>query len=385
MGFCISFKLCTECCPFICQCSARLIGLKSCRSAAPRSTSPRHIFLFFLFLFLVLSFFRLKRLQHPVAVNRLTMPERHNVPPSHEELPSDIYEDLTELDPSPMAESPTGSVRSDSRASKPSNLHNCNLDSSNHDNQNSNQNNNQNNNHNQNRHQAPPFGKLSLWLARTQRYSSYAFTSFLSLHFTTTALVPLVTRSVHTADSSLLLARTVYQSQPTLEYLLIPCSLGVHILSGVGLRLRRHYLARKRYGQAPSFWARQSWSPTSVAGWVLVPPLAAHAIVLRIVPLLVEGSSADVGLGYVSHGFAYHSRRLAWWLNAGFYTGFVTVACFHVVNGMCFLFFFLSLSPSYGFPVYRNLGFFYISCRYNLFTFSFYPPKNYRPQKIPPT
>ena len=73
-----------------------------------------------------------------------------------------------------------------------------------------------------------------------------------------------------------------------------------------------------------------------MTGWMLVPPLTTHAVILRVVPLLVDGSSADVGLGYVAHGFAYHGRRLAWWLNAGFYTGFVAVACFHVVNGMFF-------------------------------------------------
>ena len=91
-------------------------------------------------------------------------------------------------------------------------------------------------------------------------------------------------------------------------------------------------MATKRYGKAPSFWDKREWSATSIAGWLLLPPLAAHAIVLRVVPLYVDGGSADVGLQYVSHGFNYHGR-IGWWLNSIYYAGFVGVASWHVVNG----------------------------------------------------
>ncbi|KAF8419538.1 hypothetical protein EV426DRAFT_272624 [Tirmania nivea] len=36
-----------------------------------------------------------------------------------------------------------------------------------------------------------PSSSVSLWLTRSQRYSSYVFTSFLGLHLTTTSLIPL--------------------------------------------------------------------------------------------------------------------------------------------------------------------------------------------------
>lgn len=69
-----------------------------------------------------------------------------------------------------------------------------------------------------------------------------------------------------------------------------------------------------------------------MAGWLLLPPLLAHSLVLRVIPLYLDGGSADVGLQYISHGFDYHGR-IGWWLNAVYYVGFVTVASTHVVNG----------------------------------------------------
>ena len=45
-------------------------------------------------------------------------------------------------------------------------------------------------------------------------------------------------------------------------------------------------------------------SGTSVAGYVLVPLLAGHTFVNRILPLWVEGGSSGVGLQYLAHGFA---------------------------------------------------------------------------------
>ncbi|KAF8456596.1 hypothetical protein BGX38DRAFT_1162091 [Terfezia claveryi] len=235
------------------------------------------------------------------------MSRRINVLPVLEEL------DMMELEPSPIADSPTDifsasfASSSDSRPhsretlSKASTLN-------------------------------APSSSVFLWLIRSQRYSSYVFTSFLGLHLTTTSLIPLLTNSISSSDNALLLARTAYQSTPLLETLLIPGALTVHVLSGIGLRLCRHCLAKKRYGKAPAFWEKRVWSTTSIAGWLLLPPLVAHAIVLRVVPLYVDGGSADVGLQYVTHGFNYHGR-IGWWLNSCFYTGFVGTATWHVVNG----------------------------------------------------
>jgi len=38
----------------------------------------------------------------------------------------------------------------------------------------------------------------------------------------------------------------------------------------------------------------------------LVPLISGHVLVNRITPLIVEGGSSGVGLGFVSHGVSYH-------------------------------------------------------------------------------
>jgi hypothetical protein len=146
-------------------------------------------------------------------------------------------------------------------------------------------------------------------VTRIQRYSSYAFTLFGAFHITNTSLIPLITQSVPDADNYLLLTRPYYQSLP-FEPLLITGALGLHLSSGVALRLfrRRHQI--HRYG-ADTFSERRQikWPPvsfTSMTGYILAPLVVGHAFVNRVLPLLYEGGSANVGLEYVSHGFAKH-------------------------------------------------------------------------------
>ncbi|KLU90614.1 hypothetical protein MAPG_10466 [Magnaporthiopsis poae ATCC 64411] len=92
------------------------------------------------------------------------------------------------------------------------------------------------------------------YLTRIQRWSSYTFTIFASVHLATTSLVPLVTQSVAASESYLLLSREIYQTRLS-EPLLVTIPLVAHVASGMVLRL---------------------------------------------------GDSADVGLAYVAHGFARH-------------------------------------------------------------------------------
>ena len=82
------------------------------------------------------------------------------------------------------------------------------------------------------------------------------------------------------------------------------------MLSGVALRVYRRRQAAKRYG-AESHRERKAipWprvSGTSALGFALVPLVGAHAVVNRILPLWQEGGNANIGLEYVSHGFARH-------------------------------------------------------------------------------
>lgn len=53
-----------------------------------------------------------------------------------------------------------------------------------------------------------------------------------------------------------------------------------------------------------------------------------HAFVNRALPLAVEGDSANIGLAYVSHGFARHAA-VSW----AAYAGLLVAGCGHMVWG----------------------------------------------------
>jgi hypothetical protein len=168
-------------------------------------------------------------------------------------------------------------------------------------------------------------------VTRIQRYSSYAFTIFASFHITNTSIIPLITRSVPAADTYLLLTRPFYQSLP-FEPILITGALGLHMSTGLALRLFRRRQQVHRYGAENAEERRRlAWPPvtwTSATGYLLVPLVLGHAFINRVVPLLYEGGSANVGLEYVSHGFAKHPL-ISW---VGF-TALVTVGSWHIVGG----------------------------------------------------
>jgi len=144
-------------------------------------------------------------------------------------------------------------------------------------------------------------------------------------------MIPLITRSVQSADSYLLLTRPYYQSLP-FEPLLITAPLALHISSGLALRLFRRRQQVHRYG-AESFTERRQlkWPPVSgisIAGYILTPMVLGHAFVNRVLPLLYEGGSANVGLEYVSHGFAKHPI-----ISFAGFTVLVAVGSWHFVCG----------------------------------------------------
>jgi len=63
-------------------------------------------------------------------------------------------------------------------------------------------------------------------------------------------------------------------------------------------------------------------------GFALVPLLGLHVLVMRATPLVVEGGSSGVGLGYASHGI---TRNPIFW-NA-FYVLFVAAGVWHFAGG----------------------------------------------------
>ncbi|KAK8023694.1 hypothetical protein PG993_011760 [Apiospora rasikravindrae] len=186
------------------------------------------------------------------------------------------------------------------------------------------------------------------YLTRIQRYSSYTFALFAGMHVANTSIFPLVYRSVPYSEPFLLMAREVYQTRFS-EPLLVALPILAHITSGVAIRLIRRSHNLQRYGGAtPGMYAlhrsktsnstssssssnSNGWpmlSYTAISGYVLAPVLASHIFMNRVLPLMVEGDSSNIGLQYVAHGFARHGPPS--WVAYG---ALITIGVGHMVWG----------------------------------------------------
>lgn len=141
-----------------------------------------------------------------------------------------------------------------------------------------------------------------------------------------------MTRSVPASEPYLLLTRPIYQA-PGLEHLVLTIPTIIHVAAGMALRNIRASRRARLYGAETraqrntlSWWPRVSLQAR--IGYFIAPMLGLHALVNRATPVMVEGGSSGVGLGYVAHGVA---RRPAFW-NV-FYLLFVTASVWHFVGG----------------------------------------------------
>lgn len=106
-----------------------------------------------------------------------------------------------------------------------------------------------------------------------------------------------------------------------------------HVISGITLRNIRASRRARLYGAETRaqrtllrFWPRVSIQAKT--GYVVIPLVGLHVLVNRVTPVLVEGGSSSVGLGYVAHGIA---RSPVFW-NL-FYVAFVAASVWHFVGG----------------------------------------------------
>lgn len=172
------------------------------------------------------------------------------------------------------------------------------------------------------------------YLTAVQRYSSYVFSAFATMHIVNTSIVPLITRSVPASEPYLLLTRPYYQS-PLAEPLVVIIPLYAHILSGLALRIYRRNQNAKRFGDAYSaenkksflvkFWPKLS--AVSKLGYQLTALTVGHMAINRFIPKFAAGGS-NVDLSYVSHAFAKHPVVSY----AGF-SALLTVGCLHITWG----------------------------------------------------
>ncbi|KAL7785615.1 hypothetical protein V8C37DRAFT_393598 [Trichoderma ceciliae] len=187
------------------------------------------------------------------------------------------------------------------------------------------------------------------YLTRMQKYSSYAMSVFTTMHLANVSLIPAVTRSVAGSETYLLMARELYQTTIT-EPLLVGLPVLTHIGSGIALRLLRRSENIRRYGgSTPGMYALmrsrtdggtaassrssvQLWPPLSWISWsgyLYAAFWGAHVLMNRVLPLATEGDSSNIGLAYVSHGFARHPMIATF-----AYRGLIGVGCSHMVWGL---------------------------------------------------
>ncbi|PMB71594.1 hypothetical protein BM221_001684 [Beauveria bassiana] len=179
------------------------------------------------------------------------------------------------------------------------------------------------------------------YLSRIQRYSSYAMSVFTTLHLANVSLIPAAQRSVAASETYLLMTREIYQT-PLLEPLLVAAPAALHVGAGIALRLLRRRANMRRYGGGtPAMYALHRsqtgaaalslWPPfsyISASGYALAVFSAAHVWANRLLPLAVDGDSANIGLAYVAHSFARHPviAHAAYW-------GLIASAAGHMVWG----------------------------------------------------
>lgn len=179
---------------------------------------------------------------------------------------------------------------------------------------------------------------LTHTVTRIQKYSSYAMSVFTSLHLCNVSLIPATTGSVDASETYLLMTREIYQTSFA-EPLLVALPFVAHVGSGMALRLVRRSQNVKRYGGAGSHtspWPPLSW--ISLSGYALTAFYSAHVFTNRVLPILVEGDSSNIGLAYVAHGFARHP-----YLSQIAYVGLIATAAGHTVWGAAR---WLGLAPS---------------------------------------
>lgn len=141
-----------------------------------------------------------------------------------------------------------------------------------------------------------------------------------------------MTRSVSASETYLLLTRPIYQA-PGLEHLVLTIPVITHIAAGIALRNIRGSRRARLYGAETraqrsllSFWPR--FSLQARTGYMITPLIGLHVLVNRFTPVMVDGGSSGVGLGYVAHGIA---RSPVFW-NI-FYVAFVSASVWHFVGG----------------------------------------------------
>jgi len=202
--------------------------------------------------------------------------------------------------------------------------------------------------------ESTPIPSLLTLLQATHRYSSYVLTGFLSLHALNTCIIPLTTLlspnrgALSKIDNGFMITRYLYRASGPVEIALVLAPLGVHVVTGMILRIRRVLRDRNLYGEGLLKWhARQtrinrakglSWpriralptlgySATAASGWATLFFVSIHAVTTRYFPWKYDGDG-ETSVSIVGHALQKHPL-----LGYAVYGGLLAAGTFHIVSG----------------------------------------------------
>lgn len=200
-------------------------------------------------------------------------------------------------------------------------------------------------------------------LTKAQKYSAYGFLGFFGLHIASTMVAPGLGIRAETCQDFFEMCRNVYLG-PLFEYLAIYATGGIHVLSGVALRVFRTVTGkpvRKQprdivirdsnrddiglggLGTLLGLGFKRSWisttfpafTPLTFSGYVMAASLGFHWFKMRLLPLLVDGDSSLITLRYVTH-YLHQSAWGKWGaaINLVMLGLLLWVSFYHIVSGL---------------------------------------------------
>lgn len=207
------------------------------------------------------------------------------------------------------------------------------------------------------------FHKAVKMLTQVQKYSAYGFLGFFGLHIASTVVVPGLGIHAEKCQDFFEMARNVYLG-PIFEYLVIYGAGGIHLASGIGLRMLRMFSPKYTRAQPKDIVItddtrddiglggigtllglgyKRSWissnfpafTPLTFSGYVMAATLGFHWFKMRLAPMLVDGDSSLITLQYVTH-YLHQSFWGRWGAAFNYFMlGLLLwVSFYHIVSGL---------------------------------------------------
>ncbi|KAI7902989.1 uncharacterized protein BX663DRAFT_509119 [Cokeromyces recurvatus] len=159
-------------------------------------------------------------------------------------------------------------------------------------------------------------------LTKVQNISAIAFSTFTVVHVS--QLLAANVGGVQLSNRMLMLGRPFYQDQH-IEGLVITGAAVTHAMAGMGKWLIRYYWRTPNNNNS-------TYSLHSLSGYLLIPLMGLHYILVRNLPKHYYGDSSFIDFGYVAWGL--QNRPL---FTSILHVGLIMTSTYHIMNGFKYL------------------------------------------------